>query len=398
MKLENTRALGAEVVLYDRFTEDREAIARRIVAERGATLVPAYDDPHVVAGQGTVGLELMQQAAELGMTPDQVLVPTSGGGLTGGTAIAVRALSPAAAVYGVEPEAFDDTRRSLAAGTLLKNPPEARSICDALQSSPPGTLTFAINRELLAGILTVSDAEVASRHGARLPRPQARRRAGRRRCACGRAVRKDPARGTHDGDRAVRRQRGPRRRSSAALGRLSASSRNSTLPVSSEYQAPGHDEAVVRDQVLDDGRSVPQLVHRRAHVRRHHRVLDCERPLGLVARDDFLDARPDAVHDVALVAATGSARAGASSSIVAAIAPQEEWPEHDDQARAEAVGRELDAADQRGRDDVAGNADHEQVAGPLVEHELDRHARIRAAEHDRERFLGRGQLARAARP
>ena len=160
IKLANTRALGAEVVLYDRFTEDREAIARRLVGERDATLVPAYDDPHVVAGQGTAGLELMQQAAELGLTPDQVLVPTSGGGLTAGTAIAVRAMAPRAVVYGVEPEAFDDTRRSLAAGTLLRNPPEARSICDALQSSPPGTLTFAINRELLGGILTVSDAEV----------------------------------------------------------------------------------------------------------------------------------------------------------------------------------------------------------------------------------------------
>ena len=160
VKLENTRALGAEVVLYDRLGEDREAIARRIVAARGATLVPAYDDPHVVAGQGTVGLELMQQAAELGLVPDQVLVPTSGGGLTAGTAIAVRALVSTAAVYGVEPEDFDDTRRSLAAGTLLKNPPEARSICDALQSSPPGRITFAINRQLLAGVLTVSDPEV----------------------------------------------------------------------------------------------------------------------------------------------------------------------------------------------------------------------------------------------
>jgi threonine dehydratase len=159
-KLENTRALGAEVVEYDRYTEDREEIARKIVSARGATLVPAYDDPHVVAGQGTVGLELVQQAAELGLVPDQVLVPTSGGGLTAGTAIAVRALAPKAAIYGVEPEAFDDTRRSLAAGTLLRNPPEARSICDALQSSPPGRLTFAINRVLLAGILTVSDEDV----------------------------------------------------------------------------------------------------------------------------------------------------------------------------------------------------------------------------------------------
>jgi threonine dehydratase len=162
IKLENTRALGAEVVLYDRFTDDREGIARRIVAERGATLVPAYDDPHIVAGQGTAGLELMQQARELGLVPDQVLVPTSGGGLTAGTAIAVRALAPAAAVYGVEPEAFDDTKRSLAAGTLLTNPPEARSICDALQASPPGRVTFAINCKLLAGVLTVSDREVES--------------------------------------------------------------------------------------------------------------------------------------------------------------------------------------------------------------------------------------------
>ncbi len=160
VKLENTRSLGAEVVLYHRAGEDREAIARRLVTERGATLVPPYDDPHIVAGQGTAGLELMQQAAELGLVPDQVLVPTSGGGLTAGTAIAVRTLAPAAVVYGDEPEAFDDTRRSLAAGALLENPPDARSICDALQSSPPGRLTFAINRELLAGVLTVSDREV----------------------------------------------------------------------------------------------------------------------------------------------------------------------------------------------------------------------------------------------
>lgn len=160
IKLENTRAFGAEVVLYDRFTEDREKIARKIVAERGATLVPSYDDPHIIAGQGTVGLELIQQAAEQGVTPDLVLVPTGGGGLMAGTAVAVRALAPTAALYAVEPEAFDDTRRSLAAGKPLPNPPEARSICDSLQISPPGRLTFAINRSLLAGALTVSDAEV----------------------------------------------------------------------------------------------------------------------------------------------------------------------------------------------------------------------------------------------
>jgi threonine dehydratase len=164
-KLENTRALGAEVVLYDRHRESREGIAAKLAAERGATLVPAFDDPHVIAGQGTTGLELMQQAAELGLTPDQVLLPCSGGGLVSGSALAIRTLSPVTSVHGVEPEAFDDTRRSLAAGKLLKNPPEARSICDALQSSPPGEMTFALNRELLAGILTVTDAEVETAMG-----------------------------------------------------------------------------------------------------------------------------------------------------------------------------------------------------------------------------------------
>ena len=159
-KLENTRALGAEVVLYDRVRESREQIAVKLAADQGATLVPAFDDPSVIAGQGTTGLELMQQAGEFGLEPDQVLIPCSGGGLVSGSALAIRAHSPKATVYGVEPEAFDDTRRSLAAGRLLTNPPEARSICDALQSSPPGKLTFALNRVLLAGILTVSDAEV----------------------------------------------------------------------------------------------------------------------------------------------------------------------------------------------------------------------------------------------
>ena len=159
-KLENTRALGAEVVLYDRVRESREQIAAKLAADRSATLVPAFDDPHVIAGQGTTGLELMQQAGELGLKPDQVLVPCSGGGLVSGSALAIRALSPATSVYGVEPEAFDDTRRSLAAGRLMTNPAEAQSICDALQSSPPGKLTFALNRELLAGIFTVIDPEV----------------------------------------------------------------------------------------------------------------------------------------------------------------------------------------------------------------------------------------------
>jgi threonine dehydratase len=159
-KLEGTRALGAEIILYDRERESREQIAARLAAERGATLVPAFDDPHVIAGQGTVGLELMQQAGDEGLTPDQVLIGCSGGGLVSGAALAIRALSPTTEVLCVEPEGFDDTRRSLEAGRRLANAPGARSICDALMSPSPGVLNFALMRELLAGGLAVSDAEV----------------------------------------------------------------------------------------------------------------------------------------------------------------------------------------------------------------------------------------------
>ncbi|MGQ0430746.1 MAG: threonine ammonia-lyase [Gammaproteobacteria bacterium] len=160
LKLDNTRALGADVVLYDRYREHREGVAARVLAERGGTLVPAFDDPHIVAGQGTAGLELMQQAEELGLTPDQVLIGASGGGLASGSALAIRSMSRATDVYAVEPEAFDDIRRSLAAGQRLKNPPEARSICDALMSSPCGAIPFELMRQHLAGALAVSDDEV----------------------------------------------------------------------------------------------------------------------------------------------------------------------------------------------------------------------------------------------
>jgi threonine dehydratase len=159
-KLENTRALGAELILYDRARESREQIAAQLAAERGATLVPAFDDPDVIAGQGTVGLELMQQAGEYGLTPDQVLIGCSGGGLASGSALAIRALSPGTEVQCVEPEGFDDTRRSLEAGRRLANAPGVCSICDALMSPSPGVLNFALMRELLAGGVAVSDAEV----------------------------------------------------------------------------------------------------------------------------------------------------------------------------------------------------------------------------------------------
>lgn len=159
-KLEGTRALGAEIILYDRERESREEIAASLAARRGATLVPAFDDPQVIAGQGTVGLELIEQARELDAMPDQVLMACSGGGLVSGSALAIRALSPTTAVYCVEPTGFDDTRRSLEAGRRLTNAPGSRSICDALLSPSPGVLTFALMCRLLAGGVSVTDAEV----------------------------------------------------------------------------------------------------------------------------------------------------------------------------------------------------------------------------------------------
>ena len=159
-KLEGTRALGADIVTYDRERESREAIASKLAAELAATLVPSFDDPHVVAGQGTVGLELMQQARELDMTPDQVLMACSGGGLVSGSALAIRELSPTTDVICVEPAGFDDARRSLEAGRRMTNAKGARSICDALLAPSPGLLTFALMRQLLAGGVAVTDAQV----------------------------------------------------------------------------------------------------------------------------------------------------------------------------------------------------------------------------------------------
>jgi threonine dehydratase len=159
-KLENTRRLGGEPVLYDRYTGDREAIARELAATRGAELVPSYDHPHIVAGQGTAGLEIMRQCADRGVAPDQVLIACSGGGLAAGCAVAIRGMRPETVVHPVEPEDFDDTARSLAAGERRTNGACARSICDALQAMTPGALTFEINRQLLSPGLVVSDEEV----------------------------------------------------------------------------------------------------------------------------------------------------------------------------------------------------------------------------------------------
>jgi len=159
-KMDNTRTLGAEVIPYDRERESREEIAARMAAERGAVLVPSFDDPHIVAGQGTLGLELVTQALALGAPPDDVLVCCSGGGLVSGCALAIRHFLPSARVFAVEPEGFDDTRRSLEAGRRVRNEPGRRSICDSLLAPSPGEITFPLMQRLLAGGLTVTDAEV----------------------------------------------------------------------------------------------------------------------------------------------------------------------------------------------------------------------------------------------
>jgi len=161
-KIENTRRLGGEPVLYDRYTGDREEIARKLAAEDDSALVPSYEHVHIIAGQGTVGLELMAQAQELSMSPDQLLICCGGGGLSAGCAIAVYDAAPDAEVWLVEPEDFDDTRRSFAEGRRVGNRADARSICDALQTALPGEMTFAINRRLARGVVTASDAEVAA--------------------------------------------------------------------------------------------------------------------------------------------------------------------------------------------------------------------------------------------
>jgi threonine dehydratase len=160
IKIENTRRYGAVVRLYDRQRESREAIGAEIAARTGAALIKPYDDPRIIAGQGTAGLELAEQARERGAAPDLALMPCGGGGLIAGGALALTAGFPGIAIYAVEPDGLDDTRRSLEAGERLANAPGATSICDALLLPAPGELTFAINRQLLAGGLAVTDNEV----------------------------------------------------------------------------------------------------------------------------------------------------------------------------------------------------------------------------------------------
>ncbi len=160
VKVEKTKVYGAEIVWYDRYSESREQIGHDLAARRGAVLVPSYDDPHVMAGQGTAGLEIFRQASERGQTLDALLVCCGGGGLLAGIATAFASLSPGTDIYSVEPADFDDHARSLQSGTRERNTGDARSICDALLAPEPGELTFPINRRLLKGGLSVTDDEV----------------------------------------------------------------------------------------------------------------------------------------------------------------------------------------------------------------------------------------------
>lgn len=161
VKVAATRSYGAEVKLYDRLTEDREAIAAAVASERGAIVVPAFDDPHIIAGQGTVGLEMILQAEALHTAFDVVVSPIGGGGLLAGVSTAVKTLSPGTAIVGVEPAGFDDTLQSLQTGQRVTLKPASRSLCDALESPAPGELTFPVLQRTLADIAVVTDAEIA---------------------------------------------------------------------------------------------------------------------------------------------------------------------------------------------------------------------------------------------
>ncbi|CAN5411515.1 threonine/serine dehydratase [soil metagenome] len=156
----NTRSYGAEIVTYDRATESREEIAQRICDQRGAVLVPPFEHKHIMAGQGTLALELVEQVSERGAALDCVLTPCSGGGLTAGIALALEGSSKETDLYAVEPAGFDDYGRSLRSGKRERNSSSSGSICDALLTAQPGEMTFAINQPRLAGAFAVDEAEV----------------------------------------------------------------------------------------------------------------------------------------------------------------------------------------------------------------------------------------------
>ena len=160
MKIANTRSWGATVVLYDRYTEDRDEIGARIAADSGATLVKPFDNPGVIAGQGTVGLEIAEQCKAAGVTADAVVVPCGGGGLSSGVTLALSRLSPKTDVWTAEPDGWDDTAQSMAAGARKSVEGTVKTICDALLPPMPGELTFPILRDMAKGGLVVGDDAV----------------------------------------------------------------------------------------------------------------------------------------------------------------------------------------------------------------------------------------------
>jgi threonine dehydratase len=159
LKRARTERSGGRVIAYDRARDDRDAVAARFLAEHGGVLVHPYNDPNVIAGQGTIGLELAAQCRERRTAPDAVLVSCGGGGLSAGVGLAVRSEFPGAGVYLVEPAGFDDYGRSLVAGAIVANTNTSGSVCDALLAPSPGATGFAINRANHAHGVVVSDEE-----------------------------------------------------------------------------------------------------------------------------------------------------------------------------------------------------------------------------------------------
>ncbi|MGY9006431.1 MAG: threonine ammonia-lyase [Alphaproteobacteria bacterium] len=163
IKQNNTRAWGAELAFYERDSEDRVAVAQAIADEHEAIIVPPFDDPHVIAGQGTIGLEILAQAAMMDAEPDMVVIPAGGGGLTAGIATAIKEKLPNTLIIMAEPASYDDTKRSMAAGVRVANdlgPDHESTFCDALTAPMPGELTFPINQKLVSDVVTLRDETV----------------------------------------------------------------------------------------------------------------------------------------------------------------------------------------------------------------------------------------------
>lgn len=166
VKVENTKSYGATVVHFNRYTESREEIGEKIAKISGAALVKPYDDARVIAGQGTIGLEIVEQLNELGLSPNTVIAPCGGGGLIAGLSLAIKSEFPMANIYSAEPEHYDDTALSLLAKRITCVKTEHKTICDAVMTPKPGELTFPIICKLLKGGLVVTDTETrnAMRH------------------------------------------------------------------------------------------------------------------------------------------------------------------------------------------------------------------------------------------